>query len=199
MASESGVSIGDEDCSIPSESDPIENSAHVTQCIDDHMAENGDQVTHIDGSSVTQTDRCVTTKCQVMSSNGCVIDPSEGRVTELDGHEIQRDGYLTKSESQMTDADIQVVVVEESDEDTAGEFGDVLPQDSTSTATDAPLEPVDFIETHPHGHSHCFGRVGGIGAGRNILRAAPGIHYENWSVLEELRENAKKGMYLILV
>ncbi len=76
---------------------------------------------------------------------------------------------------------------EESEDDTAGEGGDTIPPDSTSTTTtDAindPIEPIDFIETHPHSHAHCF-NGDTRSSGRNIL--------PDWSLLEVMGD--KKGI-----
>lgn len=99
------------------------------------------------------------------------------------------DDHVTQNEVRVIDLD------EDSDEDTAGERGDILPHDSTSTTTtDAvndPVEPIDFIESRPQNHTHCFN--GAIGPGRSVLPTPSNIHYENWSILVEMEENSRKG------
>lgn len=91
----------------------------------------------------------------------------------------------------------------ESEEDTAGEEGETLPPESSTTTTDAvndPLEPIDFIETRPpphHHHAHCYN--GAVGHGRGVFPPPPStVHYENWSILVEMEEGGKKGEYLCI-
>lgn len=186
MASESGVSIDDEEYLDPSGGDTTDNIAHGG--VDDLVTEGDGQVTN-------NTARMTPGDSPVPQSQVTNEIPNEIQVTGCGGSDEIQTNRVVKNGGVATAAEGQVN--EESDEeDTAGEFEDILPQDSTSTATDAPLEPIDFIETHPRNHGHCFTRAGGIGAthsgaGRNILQAAgPGIQ---WSVLEELSENAKRG------
>ena len=91
-------------------------------------------------------------------------------------------------------------VNEESDEDTAGEGADTLPQESTTT--DAYTDPIDFIETHPHDYAHHFNGAGVVGSGRNNILPSPpsALNYENWtSILAQMDETPRKGNYIIIL
>lgn len=121
-----------------------------------------------------------------------------GVSTGGDDHVILSEGHVTPSDgcaSQQSNG--HVIEGVESDEDTAGEGGDTLPPDSSTTTTDAindPLEPpIDFIESHPHSHAHCFN--GAVGHGGGVFPPPSStVHYENWpSILMEMDENGKKG------
>ena len=137
-------------------------------------------------------------------------------MTSESGASVSCNDNVTSSESHVTKDDDHVTPIhqwhqrqdvphgrdeEESEDDTAGEGGDTLPPDSTSTATtDAvndPLEPIDFIETHPHSHAHCFNGGAAVRStsGRSYLPGSQGIHYENWNILEVMGD-VKKGSFL---
>lgn len=130
----------------------------------------------------------------IISSEAQNDDHADDDVTTQNGdHMTQNDDHVTYSDGDY----IEELV---SDEDTAGEGGEeTLPQDSTTSpaTTDAlndPLDPIDFIETRPHSHAHCFN--GAVDAGRGVLRThtASGIHYENLSgLLVEMDESTRKG------
>ena len=172
MESESGVSTGGDDHLISSE-----GSSHVTlntNQVDEHVI--GDV-----GVRIPQNDEYVTQNDHVAQEADHVIQ--NDHVTQEADHVTQNNGHVDGPGGEPE---------VESDEDTAGEVGDdILPHDSTSTTTtDAindPMEPIDFIETRPHHHAHCFN--GAIATGH----ASTGLHYENWSVLAELSESARKG------
>jgi hypothetical protein len=174
MASESGVSTGEWDEGIPSEGHMTESDVPVVQ--------KGD---HANGVASSTREGHSEVNAALIERDVCVAGTvsnhqSEGHVS---GSPLKDQGQGTENGGHLVD--------DSDDEDTAGEFGDCLPQDSTSTATtDAFNEPVDFIETRPHNHTHSFN---GTVLGRGVLRASPAIHYANWSELAELTESSKRG------
>ena len=191
MASESGVSTGGEEEGIPSDGRMTESDAPVMGK-DDHVTTKDSQVTMGDSSDHMESpgaDRHNSARGGHAMGSGHHIPPykTDSRVTLSEDHVSSR----LKDQSQLTENGSHVI--DDSDEDTAGEFGDCLPQDSTSTATtdalNEPMEPIDFIESHPHSHAPSF--HGAIG--RAVLRASPAIQYANWGELAELTENSRRG------
>lgn len=93
------------------------------------------------------------------------------------------DHVISGKKSDVTQKNGYVIDLnEESDEDTAGEGGETLPRESTTTdAFTDPLDPIDFIETTPHDYAHHFSSGKGI------------IQYDHWNILIQDEDGSKKG------
>lgn len=137
----------------------------------------------------------------VMASESGTSISYNDHVTSSDSHVTKEDDHVTPIHQWQQQQWEELRGEEESEDDTAGEEGDTLPPDSTSTATtDAvndPLDPIDFIETNPHDHTHCFNGGGAVrpGTERSVIPGSQGIPYDEWNLLEVMQGDVKKGIF----
>ncbi len=133
---------------------------------DDHVLSDKDQVTNNEASDEDHVTN------NVVSSEDHVTNDEVSNQDHMTSNEIS---HVTNNGDHMDIHDECCMVSQNgaSNEDTEGEGGDTLPQESTTDACTDPLDPIDFIETHPH-------FTGALGVGRG---KSEGIPFENWSIL----------------